>query len=123
MAVFVTSDDVAAGWRPLSPAEVVTADGLIAEALVLLAVTVPGLDDKDPNIARLVVARMVRRVMKNPDGYRIRNESIDDYTEGGTVDSALSTGELYASEVELGWLGVAPESAVKPRAFEIRPRS
>jgi hypothetical protein len=118
--VVVTPDDVAAGWRPLSDAEVTVAAGLIAEAVVLLTVAVPGFSSKDEGVARLVVARMVRRVMKNPDGYRIRNESIDDYTDGGTVDSALSTGELYASTDELGWLGVR---AVGPRAFEIRPRS
>ena len=118
--VVVTPDDVAAGWRPLSDAEALVAQGLITEALVLLTVAVPGFDAKDEGVARLVVSRMVRRVMKNPDGYRIRNESIDDYTEGGTVDSALSTGELYASTDELGWLGVR---AAGPRAFEIRPRS
>jgi len=120
MAVVVLPSDVAAGWRPLSDSEELTAAGLIAEAITLLTVTVPGFDFKDEGIARLVVSRMVRRVMKNPDGYRIRNESIDDYTEGGTVDSALSTGELYASTDELGWLGVR---AAGPRAFEIRPRS
>jgi len=119
MAVVVLPSDVAVGWRPLSPAEDVTAAGLIAEAIVLLAVTVPGFDGKDPGIVKLVVSRMVRRVMKNPDGYRVRNESIDDYTDGGTVDSALSTGELYASTDELGWLGVKPASETK-RAFEIR---
>jgi len=117
--VVVTPDDVAAGWRPLSDAEALVAQGLITEALVLLTVAVPGFDAKDEGVARLVVSRMVRRVMKNPDGYRIRNESIDDYTEGGTVDSALSTGELYASTDELGWLGV---HAAGLRSFEIRPR-
>jgi len=120
MAVVVTSGDVAAGWRPLTAAEVLVADGLIAEAVVLLTVTVPGFDSKDAGIVRLVVSRMVRRVMKNPDGYRIRNESIDDYSDGGTIDSALSTGELYASTDELAWLGVR---AAGPRAFEIRPGS
>lgn len=119
MAVFVLPDDVAAGWRPLTADEEVTATGLIGEAVVLLTVTVPGFDSKDEGVVKLVVSRMVRRVMKNPDGYRIRNESIDDYTEGGTVDSVLSTGELYASEDELGWLGVKPASETK-RAFEIR---
>jgi hypothetical protein len=118
--VVVTPDDVAAGWRPLSDDEALAAAGLIAEALVLLTVEVPGFASKDEGVASLVVKRMVRRVMKNPDGYRIRNESIDDYSDGGTVDSALSTGELYASTDELGWLGVR---AVGPRAFEIRPRS
>lgn len=117
MAVVVTSGDVAAGWRPLTDAEGVTADGLIAEAIVLLTVTVPGLDGKDAGIVKLVVSRMVRRVLKNPGGYRIRNESVDDYSDGGTIDNALSTGELYISSDELGWLGVR---TVGPRAFEIR---
>jgi len=120
--VLVTPDDVAVGWRPLSGAEVLVADGLITEALVLLSVAVPGFDSGDSRVARLVVCRMVRRVMKNPDGYRIRNESIDDYSDGGTIDSALSTGELYVSDQELGWLGVKPASAAS-RAFEIRPGS
>lgn len=117
MAFVVLPSDIAAGWRPLTEAEETTAAGLIAEAIILLTVAVPGFDSKDDGIARLVVSRMVRRVMKNPDGYRIRNESIDDYSDGGTVDSTLSTGELYASDVELGWLGVV---AAKTRAFEIR---
>lgn len=119
MAVVVLPSDVAAGWRPLSAAEDLVAAGLIAEALTLLTVTVPGLEFKDAGIVRLVVSRMVRRVMKNPDGYRVRDTSIDDYSEGGTVDSALSTGELYASADELAWLGIRPAGL---RAFEIRPR-
>lgn len=119
MAVEVLPSDVAAGWRPLSAAEDLVAAGLIAEAITLLTVTVPGLEFKDAGIVRLVVSRMVRRVMKNPDGYRVRDTSIDDYSEGGTVDSALSTGELYASADELAWLGIRPAGL---RAFEIRPR-
>lgn len=116
----VTPDDVAAGWRPLSDAEVLSAWGLIGEAKVLLAVTVPSFDSQSDDVVRLVVSRMVRRVLKNPDGYRVRSESVDDYSDGGTVDSALSTGELYASDNELSWLGVRPAGL---RAFEIRPRS
>ena len=115
--VAVTPDDVAAGWRPLTAAEQSTATGLIAEANTLLTVAVPGFDSKDPGVAKLVVSRMVRRVLKNPDGYRVRSESIDDYSDGGTVDSALSTGELYASADELAWLGVRPAGL---RAFEVR---
>lgn len=117
MAIYVLPSDVAAGWRPLSEAEEVIAAALIAEAVILLTVSVPDFASKDDGISRLVISRMVRRVMKNPSGYRVRNESIDDYSEGGTVDSALSTGELYASAEELGWLGVMPEAK---RAFEVR---
>jgi hypothetical protein len=119
MAVYVRPEDIAAGWRPLTDAEVVTAQGLIEEASVLLHIEVPNVDSLDEAIVRFVAARMVRRVLKNPGGYRIRNESVDDYSDGGTIDSALSTGELYVSEQELGWLGIKPASETK-RSFEIR---
>ena len=112
----VTAEDVAAGWRSLSEAEVVTANGLLQEAQILLKIEVSDLAAKDPDVVKLAAVRMVRRVLKNPDGLRVRNESIDDYSEGGTVDSALSTGELYVSGQELAWLGVRQTS----RAFEVK---
>lgn len=118
MAAIVLSSDVAAGWRPLTTAEGPVATQLISEAFVLLRVLVPGLDSKSDDLVKLVVVKMVRRVLKNPDGFRVRNESIDDYSDGGTVDSALSTGELYVSTDELGWLGVRASGL---RAFQIRP--
>jgi hypothetical protein len=122
MFIDVYPEEVAAGWRPLTDAEVLTARGLAAEAIVVLTVSVPDFAGKDEAVVKLVAARMIRRVLKNPDGYRIRSESVDDYSDGGTIDSSLSTGELYISDQELGWLGVKPASATN-RAFEIRPRS
>ena len=118
--VVVTPDDVAAGWRPLTDAEVTTATGLIAEALVLLAVKAPAFESFPEALAKLAVARAVRRVLKNPDGYRIRgSESIDDYSRsGGTIDTALSSGEIYFSAEELSWFGV--KAVDDPRAFEIQ---
>lgn len=119
MAIYVRPEDIAAGWRPLTPAETVTTQGLIEEATVLLRVLVPAVDSLDEALVRFVAVRAIRRVLKNPDGYRVRNESIDDYSDGGTIDSSLSTGELYFSDQELGWLGVKAASETK-RAFEIR---
>lgn len=119
MAIYVRPEDVAAGWRPLTTDETATAQGLIEEASVLLRVLVPGVDSLDEALVRFVAVRMIRRVLKNPDGYRTRNESVDDYSDGGTIDSSLSTGELYVSDQELAWLGVKPASETK-RAFEIR---
>lgn len=118
MAVYVYPEDVAAGWRPLTDAEISVAEAQISEALVLLAAEVPALASQSEDIVKLVVVKMVRRVLKNPDGYRIApGGSIDDYTEsGGTVDSSLSTGELYVSAQELKWLGVRGAG----RAFEVR---
>jgi len=114
----VTAEDVAAGWRSLSESEVVTANGLLLEAAVLLKIEVPDLAAKDPDIVKLAAVRMVRRVLKNPDGWRIDpGHSIDDYTEGGgTRDSAVSSGELYVSGQELRWLGVRQTS----QAFEVK---
>lgn len=120
MAVYVRPEDVAAGWRPLTDTEATTALGLIEEASVLLHIEVPNVDLLDEALVRFVAVRMVRRVLKNPGGYRIRTESIDDYSDGGTIDSALSTGELYVSDKELGWLGVK-SAAETTRSFEIRP--
>ena len=116
--VVVTPDDVAAGWRPLTDAEATTAAGLITEAGVLLAVKAPNFGSFSDDLVRLVIARAVRRVLKNPDGYRVRGtESIDDYSvSGGTVDNTLSTGEVYFSDEELSWLGVTPGAS---KAFEI----
>jgi len=116
MPVVVTPEDVAAGWRPLTEAETVAATALVPRATVLLGVKVPSLDAKPDALVKFVIENMVRRVLKNPDGYRIRNESIDDYTEGGTIDSSLSTGELYVSDEELSYFGVRTAG----KAFEVR---
>lgn len=118
--VVVTPEDVAAGWRPLTTAEVTTAEGLIVEALVLLAVKAPAFESFPEALARMAVARAVRRVLKNPDGYRVRGtESVDDYSlSGGTVDNTLSTGEIYFSDEELSWFGVKPDGETQ-KAFEI----
>jgi hypothetical protein len=117
MTVAVLPEDVAAGWRPLSDAESAVAEAQIGEALVLLSAKVPMLESKDEDLVGLVVKKMVRRYLKNPEGYRIDpGSSIDDYTEGGgTRDSSLSTGELYVSDDELILLGVRTG-----RAFEVR---
>ena len=116
MNVGVTFEDVAAGWRPLTAAETPVATQLITEATTLLSALVPGIASKNQDLVRLVVLKMVRRVLKNPDGWRVKNESIDDFTEGGTIDNTLSTGELYVSPDELSWLGVRTSG----KAFEIR---
>lgn len=119
MTVAVLPDEVAAGWRPLSDAETSVAQTQIGEALVMLSAKVPSLATKDEDLVKLVVKRMVLRVLKNPDGWRVEpGGSIDDYTEGGgTRDSTLSTGELYVSDYELGLLGVRVGGG---RAFEVR---
>lgn len=127
MLVDVTADDVADGWRPLTAEEARVAGTKIFEAQVILGIEVPGLGDQvasgqiPSSIVRLVVARMVARYLKNPDGDRTvtDSESIDDYTKSSTriKDNSLSSGDMFVTAKELEWLGMAP---VSRGAFEIR---
>ena len=121
MVVDITADDVANGWRPLTAEEQVVARAKIAEALVILSIEAPGFDTQAPSeIVRVVVARMVSRYMKNPDGDRTitDSESIDDYTKSSTriKDTTISSGDMFVTAKELEWLGVAPTPS---RAFGI----
>lgn len=81
------------------------------------------LEDDDPaqlrteSVARVMVA-MVIRVLRNPDARRQLGE--DTYQE--TVDSAVSTGQLYISEVERGRMLAGSEgdvSAFLPGVYNV----
>lgn len=108
--------DVEARWRPLSAAEWRTAEVLLGDAWQYLLPRVQRLEqrtttippatapDLDPATVTGVLATMVLRVMRNPDGKR--QESIDDYS--WTLDNARSGGLLYATEDELATLAPAP---------------
>lgn len=129
MLVDVTADDVADGWRPLTAEEARVAGTKIFEAQVILGIEVPGLGNQvasgqiPSSIVRLVVARMVARYLKNPDGDRTvtDSESIDDYTKSSTriKDNSLSSGDMFVTAKELEWLGVTGADQ-RPRSFEIR---
>lgn len=125
-ANFVTVADIASGWRPLTPEQEIVAAAKIIEALVILEVEAPGVlaqaeaGSLSPDIVRLVVARMVTRYLKNPDGDRTvtDSESIDDYTTSSTriKDNSLASGDMFVTPKELEWLGVKPKVR---GAFEI----
>lgn len=123
MPSFVTVDDLAARFRPLSDDEKIVAKALLDDAWSLAALQVPGLNaavgDNVANFGILtaVLSAMVLRVMRNPDG--VRQWSVDDYSE--TRDSSVSAGALYLSEDELSLLGAAV--GAKPRrAFSVGPQ-
>ena len=62
-----------------------------------------------PGAVKGVIEDMVLRVARNPNGYR--QVSIDDYNR--TIDTALSSGQLYISDQEAELL--APPSKSKTR--------
>lgn len=120
MQASVTAEDIESVWRPLTPAESAVIGGLSTSAWVRVAATVPGIetymDVLPPATAPLVpletvqdvMVSMIIRVLKNPESARIINQSIDDYTDGRTLDSAISSGELYVSDFERQMLTPAP---------------
>jgi hypothetical protein len=120
MEPFADIQDVQAIWRSLSDEETVSASAWITEASQQVRDEVPdvgGLDVDErialasdaanylnPATVRSVVARMVRRVLMNPEGARQRSQSVDDYSESVTVDSSLSSGEMFISPREMARL-------------------
>jgi len=120
MQVSVTQADIEKVWRPLTPAEAATVAGLSGSAWLRIVGTVPGIasfmDVTAPateplvplEVVQDVMVSMIVRVFKNPESARIISESIDDYTDGRTLDAAISSGELYVSAFELTMLTPPP---------------
>lgn len=113
MANPATVADLEARWRPLTTLETTNAEALLEDAWALLLSRRPNLEDdltdetvSEANVVR-VVAAMVLRVLRNPDGKL--EESIDDYRY--RRDSALSAGVLYVTADELA--GISPGRAVR----------
>lgn len=107
MAVDVTPPDIEALWRPLTPAEAGTVAGRSASAWIRIKAVVPDIEARlearliDVATVKDVMVSMLLRVFKNPDGARSVSDAIDDRTESRTIDTALSTGEIYVSDAEL----------------------
>lgn len=110
MLVSVTQADIEKVWRPLSPAEVAVVPGLSSRAWIRVLAKVPTVETSGVSEAVIqdVMVSMIVRVLKNPDSARIINASIDDYTDGKTLDTAISSGEMYVSADEIEMLTPAP---------------
>lgn len=125
MAALATIEDVEARWRPLTATESAVAAAYLDQASALArqrTLVDTRLADEDyldtwpdyPTVVVGVIADMVLRVMRNPEGKR--SETIDDYSY--TRDNAVSTGGLYLSDAEAALLnGVSASNA---GAFSIR---
>lgn len=102
MAALATVSDVEARWRALAEGEVGAVTAMLDDASAIVRTTVSDVDDRvsaSVDYAALVVgivARMVIRVLRNPDG--LRQYAIDDYS--ATRDSVVSTGQLYLTGEE-----------------------
>jgi hypothetical protein len=99
----VTVEDIEARWRPLSDQEQVNARAFLDDAWWLLVSRRPTLEVDlaagtvlEANVVR-VIAAMVLRVLRNPDGYD--SETIDDYTY--RRNSLMASGALHVTTDEL----------------------
>lgn len=120
MQASVTAQDIERVWRPLTATEAAVIPGLSSSAWIRIVGAVPGIasymDVITPatvplvpmEVVQDVMVSMIVRVLKNPESARIVSESIDDYTNGRTLDEAVSSGELYVSAFEVSLLTPAP---------------
>jgi hypothetical protein len=117
----VTVADLEARFRSLTAEESTVAQALLDDAWAILLIQRPNLEaditagDVPGEVVTFVVAQMVLRVLRNPDG--IRQWSVDDASF--TRDGSVSTGGLYASDYELGLLSPVAEGT--GAAFTITP--
>lgn len=95
--------DVEQRFRPLTPSETTVASTLLGDAWEMLLGRRPNLEAdiasgsiSEATVVR-VLANMVVRVLRNPDGFL--QESIDDYTY--RRDAVMSTGLLHLTPDEL----------------------
>lgn len=121
MAAFASTFDLADMWRPLTPAEDVTATALLDRVSSLIRTRLPGIDARmvaDPNLTELVrgvALDAVLRVLRNPDG--LVQESVGGYSYSRA--SGSNAGALYVSDAE--WALLLPTAGSWSGAFTIRP--
>lgn len=107
-AVAVTSEDIENEWRPLSPAEKSTVAGKSASAWTRVQADTRDIVDKLDAVPQLVttdtvksvMVSMIVRVLKNQDSARQISKSADDWSKSITLDSSVSSGEMYVTAYE-----------------------
>jgi hypothetical protein len=114
----LTTEDVAARWRPLSDNETWTVSALLEDAWALIKNSVPDIESRiedetlDRALVVMVASKMVIRVMR----YAADQGDVDDYTP--TNDQAIPTGSMYITEEDLAFLdGTATTRPVPAGSF------
>lgn len=119
--------DVAGLWRPLTDAETTVAMTLIDYASRIVRASVQEIDERitagtlDAELVAHVVASMVVRFMRNPDGKRSGTKSIDDYTTSWTYDQVVSSGHLVLLPAEASLLAPTRDTSRRPKAIRMTP--
>lgn len=120
MAALASTSDIEDRWRPLTSAELAIAPAWLDDASAVVRAQFATIDARitagAPRATDVagIVARMVMRVLQNPDG--LIGRSIDDYQE--TRDRQAVRDQLYLTDADLTLLSPVGTSA---NAFSIRP--
>lgn len=117
----VVENDIVSRFRALDSGEEAVIETMIedAEDIVQDAAAAAGIDapatERGERAYKRIVAAVVIRVLRNPEGYL--TETLDDYTY--RRDSAVSAGVLYVSDAEVEQL--RPTARRRRGAFTIVP--
>lgn len=117
---YATHEDLAAGWRPLSPAEQERATVLLGRASVHIDSEAPDVEARvtatppllNPEVPKIVACNMVKRAMMSPVDQPPMTqfqETTGPFSSGGTF--ANPTGDLYLTKAERRMLGVGTQQA------------
>lgn len=111
MAAFAVYGDLEARWRPLSASEQTTATTLLDDASAIIRAEVPGADDIDPALTKLVACAMVKRAMiaADSDGVTSQMDVAGPFTQQKAFANPL--GNLYLTKQDKRLLGIGGQSA------------
>lgn len=120
-------EDLEGIWRPLSATETTVAENLLRYASLMVRNRVPRLQEwiddgaVHPDLVKLAVVLVVKRVMMNPEAARQRSLTAGPFTENITIDSALSSGALYVSDADLAVFLPASPTGTKIGTARVQP--
>lgn len=123
MGQWATVDDVLSRWvGEDQPSDLGLVGWIIEDAETVIAAEFPGIaeriggGDLPVERIRLVVARMVTRALRNPEGVRTRQEGTGPFT-GSVTFGGDNPGDLWLTDDEMGLL--RPSGRHRQRAFTI----
>jgi hypothetical protein len=115
--IIIAPQDIEDEWRPLRPREAATIAGKSRTAWTRVVADTPDIVGKltaSPQLVatdtvKSVMVSMIVRVLKNPDSARQQSRAVDDWSKSQTLDTSISSGEMYVSEYEHGLLNPKTE--------------
>ena len=119
-AAFATASELAARWRPLTPAEQATAGTLLSDASLVIRAECPDVDARttalpptlDPDILKMVACAMVKRAMiagADAEGVTAQQQTAGPFSQSLTYSNPM--GNLYLTKAEKRLLGCGAQAA------------